>query len=71
MIKTRQSTDYKLEEVMGAVDPSAALAFAAWLRDQARASCHQCAGSANRNGANHVARNDGMVATITSPKYCT
>jgi hypothetical protein len=41
------------------------------LRDQVRAGCDQCAGSANRNGANHVARNDGMVATITRPKYWT
>jgi hypothetical protein len=63
--------DFTLKEVMDAVGPSAALAFAAWLRDEARAGCRQGAGSANRNGANHVARNDGMVATITRPKYWT
>jgi hypothetical protein len=63
--------DFTLKEVMDAVGPSAALAFAAWLRDEIGAGCRQCAGSANRNGANHVARNDGMVATITRPKYWT
>jgi hypothetical protein len=41
------------------------------LRDQVRASSHQCSGSANRNGANQVARNEGMVATITRTKYWT
>jgi hypothetical protein len=63
--------DFTLKGVMDAVGSSAALAIAAWLRDEARASRRQCAGSANRNGANHVARNEGIVATITRPKYWT
>jgi hypothetical protein len=71
LMKARQPLGITLKGVMDAVGPSAALAIAAWLRDEARASCRQCAGSANRNGANHVARNEGIVATITRPKYWT